>query len=352
MNRRLIIRADANSRMGTGHVMRCLALAQYWMTHCGDVRMLSCCNCDVIRSRLKADGIDLVSLDAAHPAVGDLELTLKNADEWDADWIVADGYHFDLAFQQGIRQGGRKLLLIDDYNHLDRYDADILLNQNVGAEHLDYSLGHGGRRLLGSRYALLRKEFVQTRPPVRPYDQKANRVLVVFGGADPDNVTLKVLKALNTIDDSDMRVRAVVGGANPHMDLLRSESEAWSERFEILQNVMDMPALMLWADLAVSAGGSTCWELCYSGVPALILILAENQKTVTAGLAAAGAAENLGWFEGLDEAAIAESLNTLRSDAGRTRTMSRKGRELVDGKGSNRVARELQRAVLAPECSE
>jgi spore coat polysaccharide biosynthesis predicted glycosyltransferase SpsG len=102
-----------------------------------------------------------------------------------------------------------------------------------------------------------------------------------------------------------------------------------------------MPELMAWADLAISAGGSTCWELAFMGLPFLVTILAKNQKAVAEGLEEVGAAVNLGWYDSITPTRLAQRLSSLAEAADVRAELSRRGRTLVDGKGKERVLREL-----------
>src|SRR5207245_1177027 len=123
------------------------------------------------------------------PQREDLPATLTLARDLGVEWLVLDGYHFDPAYQEGARASGLRLLVIDDVVHQARYSADILLNQNLDAEHLRYRAGANTELLLGPRYALLRQEFLGWQRWDRSISPVARRVLVTVGGGDPDNVT-------------------------------------------------------------------------------------------------------------------------------------------------------------------
>ena len=109
-------------------------------------------------------------------------------------------------------------------------------------------------------------------------EEEARKILVTLGGGDPDNITLKVLKALNRLELHDLEVKIIVGPANPHLESLKQELSFANFTSQILTDVKRMPSMMAWADLAISAGGSTCWELCFFGVPTIIIIAAENNR--------------------------------------------------------------------------
>ena len=291
----LIIRADASIRMGTGHVMRCIALGQAWQDAGGNVSFVSCCESDGIKKRIREEGFGLSELSGSYPeSEEDISITLDIAGQTGAAWVVVDGYHFDLAYQKALRQAGLKLLYVDDYNHLPEYEADILLNQNIGAEELDYHCNSECRRLLGLRYVMLRREFRYINSK-RESGGALQHVLVTMGGSDPDNATLQVIKAFLRLDVEQLHVRVVVGASNPHLKSLRNAIKNQPARVELLTAVNDMPTLMQWADFAISSAGSTCWELAAVGVPFATVILADNQQGIANGLETRCQLNCLGW---------------------------------------------------------
>jgi UDP-2,4-diacetamido-2,4,6-trideoxy-beta-L-altropyranose hydrolase len=337
----LLIRADGGPRLGSGHVMRCLALAQAWLGLGGTATFLSCCENPGLRQRIESAGVGFVPLDAPHPHSRDLSATRAAG----ASWIVLDGYHFGPAYQEALRMAGHRLLVIDDYAHLPRYHADVLLNQNIAAPSLTYACDTATVRLLGIEYALLRPEFLAWGDWRRSVPEQARRVLVTMGGADPENVTLKIIHALWQLRLPSMEVKIVVGPANPHLEALRAATRAARHPMELMTDVADMPPLMAWADVALSAGGSTCWELAFMGLPSFLLTLAENQAGIPRALDARGAAIDLGWHTQVSEAGVATALAELIHDPARRREMIERGREIIDGAGAGRVAAILRGAL-------
>jgi UDP-2,4-diacetamido-2,4,6-trideoxy-beta-L-altropyranose hydrolase len=338
----LVIRADADSRMGTGHVMRCLALARAWQERGGRVKLAGRVDSQSLRQWLAAQGVELIELASGPPAADDPAwldaLRRQVAGRAAESWIALDGYQFEHACQQRLRRSGLKLLVIDDYAHLPAYDADLLLNQNPGSEKLHYQTPPETVLLRGGRYVLLRREFLQARrAEVADAPALATRLLVTLGGADPDNVTLAVLAALQLLEPP-VQAKIVAGPANPHLALLREWLQGRALAAELRTDVADMAPLMQWADLAVTAGGGTCWELACLGVPALVVTLADNQRGVAQAMAAGGAGVDLGWHHGLTPEKLACAIGELARDRSRRQAMRVAGRALVDGLGADRVA--------------
>jgi UDP-2,4-diacetamido-2,4,6-trideoxy-beta-L-altropyranose hydrolase len=337
----LLIRADAAPEIGAGHVMRCLALAQAWKGRGGEAVFIGRCEAPALRARLAREGFRLLPVPATHPDPADLAATLAAVRDTGASWVVLDGYGFDAGFQRGVRESGAKVLVLDDYRHLPEYHADLVLNQNIGAEDFDYGLGRDGQALLGCRYAMLRTEFLRAGEGGREPANGPLRVLVTLGGADAGNVTGTVLDALAGFCSRDFRVRAVAGPANPNVDRLREQAAALGDFGAIVEGA-DMPAEMAHADFAVTAAGSTCWELLYLGVPLACLVLADNQAGIAAGLDRAGAAVSLGRAGEISAEGIAARVAPLLRDPAQRAEMVRRGRELVDGRGARRVCQALE----------
>ena len=343
MNKNLIVRADSSVDIGTGHIMRCIALAQAWQDQGGDVTFLSYCDSKVLRQHIIDEGFDFVPIKNPHPNPCDLRqilTTLKQLKTQNSKlktWLVVDGYHFTPDYQKAIRENGYKLLVIDDIAHLDHYHADILLNQNIHASSLRYSCDSDTVKLLGSKYVLLRREFLKYKDWKRKIPGKAKKILVTMGGGDPDNVTVKVIRALNSLNDPDLEVKIVAGPANPNIDALNNALLSAQCSMHIVHNVKGMPELMAWADIAVSAGGSTCWEMCLMGLPMILIVTADNQEGSVDGLYKAGAANSLGWFSEVSVLNISRSLNCIFHDHRMREIMSLQENRLIDGNGASRV---------------
>ena len=328
-HKNLIIRVDAGGKIGTGHIMRCIALSQAWQDQGGHVTFLSKCESEVLHKRIIDEGFNFISIEKPHPNSDDLGHTLQILEQLKTQnsklktWLVLDGYHFTPEYQKSIRDVGCRLLVIDDMNHLPCYHADILLNQNIHASSMHYSCDRDTVKLLGCEYALLRREFLKYKDRKREIPDKAKKIMVTMGGADSKNVTLKVIRALNNLNDPELEIRIVVGPANHHLSSLKKELSFSPFDFDLLRSEHNMPELMAWADMAISAGGSTCWELVFMGLPGLITTVAENQAGIAEGLGKAGAAIDLGWHEDISVNQCAEALQEILQDKNKRSRLSR-----------------------------
>ncbi len=331
----LIICAESGVQIGTGHVMRCLALAQAWKRAGGPVTFLLREGMSGIEERIRAEGILLETLSKESEASA--EAFVRAALRAGAPIAVLDGYGFGAREQQMLSGAGIRVLTIDDYGHATGYPVRWLLNQNSYAVPAMYH-GTNARLLMGPAYALLRDEFLPWLGWKRSIPDRARKILITIGGSDPDNASVKILQSLELLRHyEDLEVVVIVGGANPHRSDVQEAAQRCPVPVRVERNVRDMPALMAWADVAVSGAGVTSYELCYMGLPSLLLIVAENQRRIAESLSQSGVAVNAGMSQELSSELLAVQLQGLIDSSERRTAMSRGARELVDGLGSERV---------------
>ncbi len=340
----LLLRADASTQIGTGHIMRCLALAQAWQDAGGQAHFAAAALPEGLATRLAIEGMTLHRLDVAPGSPDDAALTTTLAQRLDAAWVVEDGYHFASDYQRAIKDAGLHLLAIDDYGHAGHYVADLVLNQNIYADESFYpSREPATRLLLGTDYTLLRREFWRWRSWQRTIPDVARNVLVTMGGSDSNNVTAKVIEALAQAPADGMEAVIVVGSSNPHQHTLIESVERSGASLRLLYDVTDMPELMAWADLAITAGGSTCWELAFMGTPGIIMVLAANQAESSRLLGDRRVFVNLGDSELLSAEDIRGAWRSLAASREKRQALSQECAGLVDGQGVGRVANYLIR---------
>jgi UDP-2,4-diacetamido-2,4,6-trideoxy-beta-L-altropyranose hydrolase len=338
----LIIRADVSTHIGTGHVMRCLALGQAWQDAGGNAVFVMCTDAPAIEDRYKSEGMEIIHLSALLGSADDAMQTADLSRRMGASWVVVDGYHFGADYQRFVKDAGLRLLFIDDYGHADRYYADIVLNQNLHAhESLYQNREFYTRLLLGPRYALLRQEFWKWQGWKRGIPKVPRRVLVTLGGGDPDNVTLTVIQALQQVVIDGLEAVVVVGGSNPNYEELQSAARDSKVTISLERNVTNMPELMAWADVGISAGGTTSWELAFMGLPSLLVIQTDNQCATAERLSGLGVTRNLGRRDSFSCDKIAQELTEMLRTAGQNK-MACYGQRLVDGNGVARVLMHLK----------
>jgi UDP-2,4-diacetamido-2,4,6-trideoxy-beta-L-altropyranose hydrolase len=317
--------------------MRCLALAQAWRDAGGTVTFAMAEATPSIEARLRIEGVKVARLSLPPGCADDAARTSELALRKKAAWVVVDGYQFNSAYQSALRAAGLKVLFVDDHGDASPYSGDLVMNQNVHAhEGLYHDRAAHTRLLLGPRYILLRREFAFWRKRAFRIAPRARRILVTMGGSDPDNVTEQILRIL--LAEPDLELTVVVGGSNPHLAGLEQLVEQADHRpIRLLKDVSDMPALMVWADLAIAGAGTTSWEMCMMGLPAALCVLAPNQENIAGELARLGAAVNLGYAGNVSASRIEATLRDLLGSQSKRAQMSERGREIVDGRGTKRV---------------
>lgn len=352
---RVLIRADASPAIGSGHVARCLTLAQELRRQGADVAF-ACRRLPGHRlEALRAEGFQAFELPECyvgeHPELGieaplpwqaDIAaLQLALASQPAFDWVLVDHYGLDHQWQSAARQWAPRIAAIDDLANR-KHAVDLLLDQNFSGSAQAYSGLHYAscRTLFGPHYALLREEF--RRPPISIRPQ-ARRLLVNFGGFDAAGQTHKAMLAL--LDFHDLQVDFVAGSGNPDwqaMQALAAERPHW----RLHSYVKDFAGLLAEADLCLGAGGGTSWERAVLGVPTLCITVAANQEANARLLAEAGAHLYLGACEQVSVEQVRQALSLLLGNPGLRHSLSRRARKLVDGRGVQRVAAALFTAVL------
>ncbi len=327
--------------------MRCLAIAQRWVGVGGRAFLFTAAVSEDLRRRYVAEGVDVLIMPALNADHDDAARTAEMASLVNASWVVVDGYQFGSEYQERMRAHGCSLLFIDDYGHARQYFADIVVNQNISANELIYERRSAETRLLiGSKYVLLRKEFRRWDSWKRAFPEIARKILITMGGGDPLNVTEKVVSALKQLRVSLVEVRVIVGHCNQHRSTIERSLASSQFAGELCSDVAAMPELMAWADLAMTAGGSTTLETAFMGLPTIAIVTAENQRQVADCMHAKGTLVNLGWHETVSMQDIASALSSVIDNRKLRADMSAKGRALVDGLGTHRVVSEMMGSAL------
>ena len=348
-------RVDASTEIGTGHLTRCLALANHLRQEGADTRFLCRAPSQMLSEQIRGLGHALDTLPAPRTTSAlppDLPHAhwLGASQEEDAqqsaellgrvyNLLVIDHYGIDYRWQRRMRASVETIMMIDDLADR-RHDCDLLLDQNVYADdRARYSglISPHCETLLGPHYALLRPDFAL--PLERPAhaDQRLN---IFMGGADSTGATLMALKAVTPLCNGALQVDVIAGGANPYLPEIRAACAAVPTVTLHVQS-RSMAALFAGADLGIGAGGSAALERCSRGLPQILVSLAQNQRETCKAFARAQVAVNLGDVDQLRPRTLQESVVSLLAEPARLALMSDLGRAMVDGKGTDRVAARL-----------
>ncbi len=359
---RVIIRTDSSYAIGSGHLMRCLSLADGLIESGHDVRFVC--------RELPGHQIDLVEQRGFTvyrlPFVPGLQYENGNQhgdwlglswqddcqqtnnvfqkDDAKPEWIVVDHYSLDNNWEKKFREMGVKLLVVDDLADRE-HDCDLLLDQNLYANSIERYLNLLNSScvpLLGPNYALLRSEFSKLRANLNDNNYKEFRVLVFFGGSDVTDETSKTLTAIEILTDLSLQVDVVVGVGHENKENIKMKcSQMTNVNYHCPAN--NMAKLMMSADLSISGGGSTTWERCCLGLPSLTINVVEHQVAITEGVEQAGAAINLGMANEVSIELICSSVRRLVTEPELLDDMRSSGMRLVDGLGVSKVIDEMNR---------
>lgn len=319
--------------------MRCLALAQAWRETGGQAAFASAAPASTLRQRLLDEGFPCFGISAIPGSQGDAVETAAVAGGCSAATVVIDGYHFDCRFREPLHEADLITVAIDDNGEVGHCADALIVNQNIHASGALYRFGEArSKLLLGTGYVLLRREF---RDGIRLAGSKSGPVrnlLVTMGAADRDNATGRVIDSLRNLDMPKVEIQVIVGGENPHFIEIEKACSTLPGAQAYRDPGAGMVALIARADIAVSAGGSTIWELAAMGVPFVSIIVAENQRLAVSAMGALGfpsvTAANL-------ESELPARMRELIPDTARRQMLSETGRRLVDGQGASRVCREI-----------
>lgn len=329
----VLIRCDASPALGGGHAMRCLALADAFAEHGAACSFATNPEAAALVPGLARHRHHVIACDAPDEAEA-----LARLHPGGVDLLVVDHYRRDAAFERACRRFARAILAIDDL--ADRpHDCDWLVDPTLGRTEASYRplVPATATLLLGPDHALLRPAFAAARAAslARRNDATpARRILLSFGASDPTGTAARLLGPLLAALPGTMF--DVVAGGHISDALARAAANA-PERVRLIERIDDMASLMAEADLAVGAAGGMSWERCALGLPAAVVITADNQRAIASALEQAGAALLLGEADALDPPTAAGRIAALAADPVRLGAMSTAAAAIADGRGCERV---------------
>lgn len=313
----IVIRVDASLQIGTGHLMRCLTLADALQKQGAEVSFISRALKGNLIQHIEDKGYVVYRLDSLFSEIENLtqldanslphERWLGATQEEDAEacqpileqispeWLIVDHYAIDYRWQLLLKKFYNKLMVIDDLSDR-KHVCDLLLDQTFNRKETDYKslVPHNCQLLLGSKYALLRPEFVRWREYSlqRRTTPILKNILISMGGVDENNVTGQILQELKTCNLSEeLTITVVIGTTSPNIGEIKKIAASMPNATEVKVSVDNMAELMAKADLAIGAAGSTTWERCCLGLPCIHIVIADNQKLIARNLKKANIVE-------------------------------------------------------------
>lgn len=348
----IFFRVDSSYEMGTGHVMRCLTLANelekrsarvsficrdlpgnlanYMMNKGYPVFLLPFrsdrTNASWLQVDWQTDAMETAEILIASPPV---------------DCLIIDHYGIDQSWETFIEENVTKIVVIDDLANRP-HQCSIVIDQNCSDAEDRYKdlVPKSCVKLVGTSYAIYRPEFRLAKKQLADRDGRINRILVFFGGTDPTNETLKTLQALSGFRFSGLHIDVVVGEMNKNKHIVRQMCRHMPNVFFHCQ-IDYMAVLMRKAGLSIGAGGSSTWERCYLGLPSLLIITADNQMEITKLVHERGAACCLGVSAEVTTKRIENGINTMLANPLLVKEMSEKALELMGEDKFNDVIKRI-----------
>jgi len=346
-----IFRVDSSLEIGTGHVMRCLTLAKKLKESNNFVEFICRKHEGNLIDKIITNGFNVYELDSTNEIDSSLSHSswLKATQEQDAndcidllrsikiDWIIVDHYALDFCWESQMNKICEKIMVLDDLADR-RHFCNILLDQTFLRNEKDYKelVPQNCRLFLGSEYALLRPEFIKWRSYSleRRKNSSFKNLLVNFGGVDLNNFTEQILDELSVTElPPDIKIVIVMGQSSPHLNRVILKANKIKLDIEVKIDIDNMAELMANADICIGATGTTAWERCCLGLPAINIITAENQKDIAQNLSKKNAITLLPEVKDLS--------SIIRNIKYSLNQMSLISRKISDGLGSERISKAL-----------
>jgi UDP-2,4-diacetamido-2,4,6-trideoxy-beta-L-altropyranose hydrolase len=348
----VLIRADASNVIGSGHVMRCLTLAEGLRARGAAVAFVSRDLEGHLNALIAGRGfaVHVLPRDPACPS-GMPATCARDARECAAlvtghvDWIITDHYGLDFRWHDAMRPVAGRIMAIDDLANR-RHECDLLLDQNLSDGPADRYAGlvpSRCARLLGPRFALLQPEYAPLHEQCAPRFGRVGRILVFFGGADRDGLSARALDAILGLRRPELAVDVVVGVASPDLESIRRTASAY-DQIRVHSVLPSLAPLIAKADLGIGAGGSTTWERLCLGLPSIVVTVAENQVQTARLLTGRGLVDWVGDARTISASRLAEAVSR-HCETGVPPGWFPDYPDLVDGRGVSRVCDALLQSV-------
>ncbi|MFX3636805.1 MAG: UDP-2,4-diacetamido-2,4,6-trideoxy-beta-L-altropyranose hydrolase [Candidatus Pristimantibacillus sp.] len=340
----IYFRLDASNEIGTGHLIRCLTLAEELIASGANITFICKEIPDAMVPLVYDKKVAIVRLATENRESEPTEIiSLLEGQEKSVDWFIVDHYEWNQSLEVQLRPHVQRIGVIDDLANRN-HDCDLLLDQNLSAmdncERYRVILPNEAILLLGLEYALLRRDFSIIRRENKRYEHTISRVLICFGGSDPTGETIKALAAINDPLFSNIEFDCIVGRANNNLD---SIEQLCTQMKNISLHIQtdQMAALMYQADLAICSLGTITWERYCLGLPAITISVADNQLLNAASIQKLEIDEYLGPAQSVSSSLLREAISNQIKYADQLPVKREKAMKYVDGDGVRRVANAL-----------
>lgn len=342
----ILFRVDATNEMGTGHFYRCFALAQKLKDLGYTTLFLTTIKNENLLKLLSENNIGVHKIHYGYPNIKEFKELSSILKNYPKPTLILDGYHFDSIYHKYIRKLKIYFVIIDDQTTLSRYNSDLIINQNITAFEKKYKKDNKTKLLLGCKFVILRKEFDSWMGKKRPINRNIKKILITLGGSDPFDITSKIMELVSQIITKRIEFIVIIGANNNKTINIPQNIENTRVKYTIIKNAKNMAKLMAGADIAITAGGTTLWELAFMGVPSLVIVVAKNQENNAKRLTKLKAIEYLGHNTQLNKKKLASHLINIMNSYTKRKQLSLISQILIDGRGKERISLILEHPKL------
>ena len=353
MKKNFFIRVDGSSDIGTGHIIRCLAIAEILKNTFDKITFLTKSSAGTLINIIKNKGFDVIILKSDNVSsvenTSNFDIEIKiikthlKSSKNDLNFLLIDHYELDINYESNLRDTFKRIFVIDDLANR-KHDCDLLIDQNYYenfSSRYTNLIPKNTIKLLGPKYAILRLEFINSKKLTQK-NFEPKKILISYGGSDPTNECKKILLAISSLKTREFHVTAVAGIHNKNFESLKKEFSSY-ENIEIFQHIDNFSKLLSNTDLCFGAGGTTTWERMYFGIPSFVTIISQDQKESVEFLSKTGHIINLGFSENMTHKEYLKCLERINPKV--LEKMSLKNQKLIDGNGTNRIKKQIMDLV-------
>jgi UDP-2,4-diacetamido-2,4,6-trideoxy-beta-L-altropyranose hydrolase len=342
---KVCFRTDGNNDLGMGHIMRCISLADELKEAANAEIFFIMKDHKVAITKVSEEyNFGIITIPRNIDENNEMNYTNSKLKELKPDVTIIDLQNITKRFFLKLKTGSSTLYTVDSLNPID-FSPDILVNYNLYADSRLYQTIAGKTKLcLGPEFFMLDKTFEKITREEKMIERKAKQFLLTFGGSDPNNLTTKVVNALGGMN-KNLELTVVLGPFFKHHDELNKALKDVCVNRIVKSNVKNMAELIFKSDIAITTGGNTCFETAYVGTPSIILSQVKLQNENGREFDKRGVSINLGMANSVSNDLISKVVKSLLLNYSLRQKMSVKGKNLVDGKGKQRVIKEILRYI-------
>lgn len=327
--------------------MRCLALAQTWIDLGGAAILATKPGSVEIEKRYALEKIAVEHIISNSGSADDANEIIALTKKSSSKWIVIDGYHFNENYFRLLKNQDLKIINIDDLGQKIPECIDVVVNPNIYAKNLVKKEDHINTIvLLGPEYYPLRREFIQLSNSSRDFKKAINHILITMGGSDPKNYTREIIKALENCHLINIDVIVLVGPQNEHYNELKTIAENSNFSIKLIKNPINIPELMIWADIGISSAGTTTYELAFMSLPSFLIMVAENQIYTIKAYSENGIFDIISIARLSDRREFCKKLTIWCENPDVLKQKSFRLSGMIDGYGSERILAHIENSLL------